>query len=209
MLIMANRPATHRASGLARREALLRATVEIVAERGIGGATHRAIASRAGVPLSTTSYFFGSLEEMITEALQGVVERSVARMNALVERLVNEPLSRREVVERYADVLLAIPRSEVVAQFEAYLDASRRSELEQVVHGVLASFEEVARRSLAAEGVERPEEAARAFVALADGFALARMARPEPQADRRALVEGMSALLVGYLASRGPGEGTP
>ncbi|MBB5782233.1 hypothetical protein HD596_008989 [Nonomuraea jabiensis] len=73
-------------------------------------------------------------------------------MNALVERLVNEPLSKREVVERYADVLLAIPRSEVVAQFEAYLDASRRSELEQVVHGVLAR----SRRSPAV--LSRPRE---------------------------------------------------
>ncbi len=52
---VATRPATHRARGLARREALLRAAVEIVAERGVGGATHRAIAERAQVPPSTTT----------------------------------------------------------------------------------------------------------------------------------------------------------
>ncbi|MCU1649836.1 MAG: putative transcriptional regulator, partial [Pseudonocardia sp.] len=60
-VIMAIRPATHRASGQARRAQLLQAAVEVIAEQGVGGASHRAIATRAGMPLSTTSYFFASL----------------------------------------------------------------------------------------------------------------------------------------------------
>ena len=37
---------------------------------GAGAVTHRAVAARAGVPLSTTSYFFSSIDELVTEALR-------------------------------------------------------------------------------------------------------------------------------------------
>jgi DNA-binding transcriptional regulator YbjK len=59
---------------------LLDAAVAVVAERGVGGATHRAIAARAGVPLSTTSYFFASLDELIVAALRAFATTSIAEL---------------------------------------------------------------------------------------------------------------------------------
>ncbi|MFC4949868.1 TetR/AcrR family transcriptional regulator [Pseudonocardia sp. GCM10023141] len=195
---MAIRPATHRASGLARREALLRATVEIVAENGVGGATHRAIAQRAGVPLSTTSYFFASLDEMVTEALSGVVARSVERLGEVVAEIADEQPSRADALERLVDVLLALSDVENAAQFEAYLDASRRPDLHAAVRGAVTAFEEVARAALLAAGSPRADEGARAFVALADGFALNRLAWQRGPSDRAALADAMRALFRGY-----------
>ena len=52
---------TRRASaprGAARREAILRATIAVVGELGPDALTHRAVAERAGVPLSATTYYF-------------------------------------------------------------------------------------------------------------------------------------------------------
>lgn len=201
---MAIRPATHRASGLARREALLRATVEIVAENGIGGATHRAIAQRAGLPLSTTSYFFASIDEMVTEALRGVVEREVERLDEVVAGLAAQQPSRAEALDAFVSVLLALSDVENAAQFEAYLDASRRPDLHAAVRTAVAAFEEVARTALAAAGAARPEAGARAFVALADGFAIHRLAWPRGAADREALADAMRALFVGYAAAGTP-----
>ena len=66
---MAADPRTHRASAQRRRAALLDAAAELAAEIGAGAVTHRAVAARAGVPLSTTSYFFGSIDELVTEGL--------------------------------------------------------------------------------------------------------------------------------------------
>ena len=67
------RPATHRASGQARRAALLEAAVEVIAEQGVAGATHRAVAARAGMPTSTTSYFFSSLDELMAQIASDIL----------------------------------------------------------------------------------------------------------------------------------------
>ncbi|MGC8074005.1 TetR family transcriptional regulator, partial [Salmonella enterica] len=42
-----------RARGRARRELLLNATLEIIAEKGISAVTHRSVAAAAGVPHSS------------------------------------------------------------------------------------------------------------------------------------------------------------
>ncbi|GAA3608795.1 TetR family transcriptional regulator [Kineosporia mesophila] len=53
-----------------RRRALLAATVEVVAEVGVARTTHRAIATRAGVPLGATTYYFPTLNDLIAGALE-------------------------------------------------------------------------------------------------------------------------------------------
>src|SRR5262245_49447260 len=63
-----HRPEMVTAKGQRRREALLRAAVEVIAEKGYAGVTHRAVAERAGVPMATTSYFFSSIHELVQEA---------------------------------------------------------------------------------------------------------------------------------------------
>lgn len=185
---MATRPATHRARGLARREALLRAAVEIVAERGVGGATHRAIAERAQVPPSTTTYFFASIDELILEALRHFTALRVEQLNTLGEALREQRSGPREIGRLFAEALCAAPLQHEVAQFEAYLDASRRERADDTIPSVLAAFESVAVHALTSLGVPNPERVAPVFVSLADGYGLRRIALghsldPEPLAD--------------------------
>jgi DNA-binding transcriptional regulator YbjK len=190
------RPATHRAPALARREALLAAAVEIVAEAGVGGATHRAVAARAGVPLSTTSYFFASLDELILEALRAFVVDQVVELNAAGRAFDDARLSPAAAVQLLVDILMAEPRAVTIAQFEIYLESARRTELQAEVKKVIASFEQVARSALTAVGARRPDAGARAFVALADGFALQRLASPRGRPDMTALRDAMLDLLI-------------
>ena len=42
----------------------------LMGRTGRSGLTHRAVATRAGLPLSTTSYFFDSLDDLLLEALR-------------------------------------------------------------------------------------------------------------------------------------------
>ena len=55
--------------GAARREAILRATLALIGERGPDAVTHRAVAERAGVPLASTTYWFESKEDLLQETL--------------------------------------------------------------------------------------------------------------------------------------------
>jgi AcrR family transcriptional regulator len=186
---VATRPTTHRARGLARREALLRAAVEIVAERGVGGATHRSIAERAGVPPSTTTYFFSSIDELILEALQHFTQERVAQLNELSRVLAERHSEPAEMAQLFAEILCAAPIQHEIAQFEAYLDTSRRdSEDRRAVAAILEAFEGVAISALEAIGTPNPEAIAPIFVSLADGYGLRRIALghdldPKPLAD--------------------------
>jgi TetR/AcrR family transcriptional regulator, regulator of biofilm formation and stress response len=204
---VAIRPETHRASTLARREALLDAAVEVVAERGVGGATHREIAARAGVPLSTTSYFFASIDELVLEALRCFAARGIARLDAVADAIADERLSPEAAVERFAAALLAVPARETLAQFEAYLEAGRRPEVRAEAARVISAFERLAEAALAAAGAPRPRELAPALVALADGFALHRLAGPRGRDEARALADGLRALCAAALPPAEAGGG--
>jgi DNA-binding transcriptional regulator YbjK len=189
---MAIRPPTHRAVGEARRAQLLDAAIEVIAEKGVGGATHRAIATRAGMALSTTSYFFASIDDLIAAALQLVADRVVARIDEQVRVWDAGEHDVEDAVDMLADLLLGSPASNVVAQFEIYLECTRRPALQATAHQIMASLERGAEAALRMLGVERPTERAPMLVALLDGLALHRRAWPRGESDRRALREALT-----------------
>lgn len=179
--VPAARPVTHRARGLARRDALLQAAVEIVAERGVGGATHRAIAQRANVPPSTTTYFFASIDELIVAAIQRFAQQRVDQYLEIAGLLRASDHTAEEVATLFAQMLTTAPLPNEIAQFEAYLDAGRRDAGEpRPIGAVLHAFEAVAISALEAVGIEHAEAAAPAFIALADGYSVRRIALGEP-----------------------------
>jgi DNA-binding transcriptional regulator YbjK len=191
-----SRPDTHREATLARRQALLDAAVEVVAERGVGGATHREIASRAGLPLSTTSYFFDSIDELLLEAMRVFTGRLLSELEVVRAILTGQELPPIEAVDALLEVLMAQPQARIVAQFETYLEATRREEVREEVRHLIEALEAVAAAGLAAAGARNPTEGARAFVALLDGSALHRVAWPRRRGDREVLREAMIDLFV-------------
>jgi DNA-binding transcriptional regulator YbjK len=51
-----------------RRERILQATLETIAEHGIDAVTHRKIATCAGVPLGSMTYYFDGMDSLLEEA---------------------------------------------------------------------------------------------------------------------------------------------
>ncbi len=76
-----------RQSAEARREALIRAALELVAERGVRGATVRGIAERADVSQGLIRHYFNSKEDLITAAY----EAHMTRMTDLTEAAASQP----------------------------------------------------------------------------------------------------------------------
>jgi DNA-binding transcriptional regulator YbjK len=159
------------------------------------------VAARAGVPLAATSYYFESMAELLAEAMRWAVAARAGELRALADA------SRRPepgdgdtpaaIASRMAAALTAGGRTASLAQMEAYLHAARAPELRPSVAEALAAFEEVAVAALEVAGARRPEEGARAFVALADGFLLHRLANPRPD-DEHQLGDAIKALFVAY-----------
>jgi TetR/AcrR family transcriptional regulator, regulator of biofilm formation and stress response len=207
-VIMAIRPATHRARGQARRVQLLQAAVEVIAEQGVGGASHRAIATRAGMPLSTTSYFFASLDDLMAAALAVVADRVATRLDESIRTIVRTNLTAEEAIDYFIDTLLGSPSEDVAAQFEIYLECARRPQLQAAAHQIMVSVERAAESALRVLGIATPGDRAQLVVAMIDGLALHRRAWPRGDADRRALSNAIHTVVAGFRALDALPDGT-
>jgi DNA-binding transcriptional regulator YbjK len=170
--------------------------MEIVAEAGTAAATHRAIAARAGLPPSTTSYFFSSIEELLDEATRRFTSNRAAELDA-VSQALPERSTGDEIAALFAEVLLTGERAMELAQIEAYLHAARSSHLRDAVAESMSAFERAAETALAAAGARRPKAGARVFMAMVDGFVLEHLARPD-EYDRIELTDALRALFIAY-----------
>lgn len=110
-----------------RRAALALAAAQVVAEVGVGRATHRAIAARAGVPLGATTYYFPTLDDLVVAGMQCAAEdyqRELARRGDVLAEGEDLPRALTECVRGYLD-----QESRVLVEYELYLAAARNPDL--------------------------------------------------------------------------------
>jgi len=69
-LLQENLPIKRRSKGEQTRIQILNAAIEVLAQQGIKGATHRAIALKAEIQLSLTTYYFKDIQELVHQAFQ-------------------------------------------------------------------------------------------------------------------------------------------
>jgi DNA-binding transcriptional regulator YbjK len=70
------------------RDAIVAATVRIVAAEGVGAVTHRRVASEASVSLSSTTWHYAAKPDILRAALEWCARREVDRIEAIASRLV-------------------------------------------------------------------------------------------------------------------------
>lgn len=188
----------HRASAQRRREALLEAASELAAEVGAGAVTHRAVAARAGVPLSTTSYFFSSIDELVTEALRRGAQSRVGEFDAAERVWVLGEGEVESLLEDLVDQLLGSSATSEGTQVEFYLAAGRHEELRSDASATVSRFAARSQWQLERAGAPRAEETAWALQAHADGAMLHRLAGVDTD-HRRRLLAGMRNLLAAAM----------
>lgn len=109
------------------REALLAATVRVVARKGLRGLTFRAVAEEAGVNNTLIAHHFGTRDRLIAETLAWTADRSVGAAD-LSGYASNAAVFLRALVEH----MVESPEVEIFL-FEMILEASRRPELQDPV----------------------------------------------------------------------------
>ncbi|MGA4843639.1 TetR/AcrR family transcriptional regulator [Streptomyces sp. G45] len=115
-----------RAKGERRRRALIEATVRVIAREGAGGVTHRTVAREAQLPTTATTYYFSSIDALLTAALTECMEEDSARIEALAAAPVGPAERRRSLALLMAEILS--PPGHLLAEFELCLLAARRPE---------------------------------------------------------------------------------
>ncbi|MDO5067329.1 MAG: hypothetical protein Q4D96_08635 [Propionibacteriaceae bacterium] len=86
-----------------RRNLILRAAGELIRDIGVSAITHRKVAEKAQVPLGSTTQYFTSLTDLITEALTGMAAERQARLDQVVQDL----LTAKDVVPVLAELVEA------------------------------------------------------------------------------------------------------
>jgi DNA-binding transcriptional regulator YbjK len=195
-------PAPKRAEQAAeRREAILDATVRIIASKGLGAVTHRAVAREARVPLAATTYYFTSKEEILREALEALARQEVARLAELAATV-------GEVIRTPADIANALDVALLgegvngertwLAQFEIYLESARNPSLRPAVEQWRAAFVDLAATALRAAGGPDPERRAPLAVAGINGILLDRLRGigADPEREMRTRLRELFELLL-------------
>ncbi|GIU47812.1 TetR family transcriptional regulator [Shewanella sairae] len=77
---------SNRSDGQARRVEILEATLRLIVKEGIRGVRHRAVASEASVPLSSTTYYFDDIKDLISDSLTYFAEKTLWMNKALEQK---------------------------------------------------------------------------------------------------------------------------
>jgi DNA-binding transcriptional regulator YbjK len=128
-----------------RRRAIVHAAVRAIAEVGVGSVTHRLIAARADVPLGSTTYYFPTLDDLVSAALREATETTRDLLETWAAELTaseDVPATVVELSRRYlAD------REQALLEYELCLAATRTPRLRPVarlwidgLRGICAGF---------------------------------------------------------------------
>jgi DNA-binding transcriptional regulator YbjK len=107
-----------------RRQRIVDATLEVIAQHGVAATTHRRIAATAAVPLGSVSYYFASLEALLTTAFLQLAAESSAAFAARLAQAQDRDGARAAIVDIIAGSIWAEPRT-LLLSYELYAFAAR------------------------------------------------------------------------------------
>lgn len=132
------------------KQALLRATIEVVAECGLRRLTYRAVAERAGVSHGLVRHHFGTRDQLISQALDYAVQQSLHKTSMLRETIT---------IDEFAAGLESLSKRETTMQsfqYELLLETRRRPELREAAEYYYQCYRQAITRQLLKLGVTDP-----------------------------------------------------
>jgi DNA-binding transcriptional regulator YbjK len=191
--------------GERRREEILQATLRVIGARGADAVTHRAVAEEAGVPLSATTYYFASKEELLEQTLLMAAREETERLERLVLELAPQSLSARDwavgVAAQISHDVDAEPAKHV-ALFELGLEATRREPLRAEMQRWQEAHLRLAEMGCRAIGSDDPSLDARIVVATITGLMLEQLAAEPGDFGGEVMQPALERLLLRLAADR-------
>ncbi|MGI8308950.1 TetR/AcrR family transcriptional regulator [Saccharopolyspora hattusasensis] len=180
--------------GARRRQALVVAAAQLLAEGGFDVVRHRAVAERAGLPLASTTYYFSSLDDLITAAVEYESRQELATGRARLDELVEHPRSTEAVIELLLDLLLGTGSRDggvepVLLRYERLVGSPRRPYLAPLMRELSAELHQLLAEIFARSGMEVSRERLLELIALVDGAVV--NALIESDSDPRAAARRM------------------
>ncbi|MEJ8653883.1 TetR/AcrR family transcriptional regulator [Streptomyces sp. MS1.AVA.3] len=166
-----------------RHERIADAALNLLAERGMRGLTHRAVDEAAGLPQGSTSNLARTRAALLEAAVRRLAEREAAVLTPGEMPQATPEGKGSGTGQRSGDAVAAVAgplslalhryltrhRQLLIARYELALEATRRPELRAVYDGAGRAFREPVVAMLAAAGSADPERHALSVVAWCDG----------------------------------------
>jgi TetR/AcrR family transcriptional regulator, regulator of biofilm formation and stress response len=182
------------------REAIVAATVRVVARDGVAGVTHRRVAAEAAVSLSSTTWHFATKADILEAALRWTARREVARITEIAERLGGADFDPAAWAEELSDWLLeqvSGERDVAVALYRLQIELLGSSEAREVHREWGRGLFALGDRVLEHSSTLTPELDIRLVVAALDGLRLSVLSSGEADTEwlRPAVHRQLRALL--------------
>jgi len=170
-----------------RRDRILAATLDVVAEHGVAGTSHRRVAAAADVPLGSMTYHFDGMESLLHEAFSRFAEESSAQFRARLDAASSRQEARAAVLQIIGDLDAASTRSLVITH-ELYTLAAREPAYRDITHHWMA-------RDRATFARHFDDTTSRLLNALIEGIVLHRALDTEPH-DPSVDIAGVDRILA-------------
>jgi DNA-binding transcriptional regulator YbjK len=155
-----------------RRDRIVEACLDVIADVGVDGTTHRRVAAAADVPLGSMTYHFAGMDDLLHEAFTLFADRVAEQMRRRMSSAGTTEEAAAAVVDVIVRDLLGTQR-DLVLTHELYTLAARRPEYRTITRTWMA-------RSRAALEEHVDPTTARMLDALIEGLSIHRALDPEP-----------------------------
>jgi DNA-binding transcriptional regulator YbjK len=177
--------------GERRRAALVEAAAKLLVEGGFDAVRHRAVAERAGLPLASTTYYFDSLDDLVTAAVEHHSNAELAAGRARLEELATRNRGVQATVELVLEMLLGPESGDpeadaeaVLLRYERLVATGRRAYLRPLMRTLSVQLNELLTEIFARSGTPVTDVELERLVALVDGAVVNALIAvdPEPRA---------------------------
>ena len=170
-----------------RRDRIIDACLDVIAEVGVSGTSHRRVAAAADVPLGSMTYHFAGMDELLHAAFARFSDSVAAQAQRRMDGATTRDEARQALVELVVHDVFGSQR-ELVLTHELYTLASRQPEFRALTHRWMA-------RTRAALEQHFDPATARMLDALMEGLTIHRALDDEP-ADDALVAEAVRRLLA-------------
>ncbi|MEV2278185.1 TetR/AcrR family transcriptional regulator [Nocardiopsis sp. NPDC049922] len=184
-----------------RVELIAATAVELIADRGLRGLTHRAVDEAAGLPPGSTSYHARTRLRLIETALTWLVDQEERDTMSLLRQMRGDRAEVARLAARFLRASVTRDRKRSLARYELALEAGRNPELREIYDRLGERFRAMLDELMVALGSPTPRRHTRAFLGWIDGtlfdsLAGVGAAAPLGEEELRAMA---SAVLDGLL----------
>jgi DNA-binding transcriptional regulator YbjK len=160
-----------------RRTEILDGALQVLAEHGMRGLTHRAVDAAAGIPQGSTSYYFRSRSALVAGCVERLLELDFAVEGQVVSAVARGGRRLVDALVEAAVSLVTNQRYRTVARYELNLAALRDPQLREALLRAGDTVRAFAAEVLRTLGATDPDRSAEELTATLDGLMFTALVR--------------------------------